>query len=155
MRAGVRYFGIGGDFLLFALSQSLQIGASWTEAQFAIKPERTRFDCLLVVVAELIGIDRDTRRTHVVTEAAQDLRVDPSRFAAAESVEGVEADLHPLAEADGFDVVDGHAILQRQARDVGAQRQTAIGRQVPEIDDSTPRPTSARTTDRGSPSVVP
>ena len=69
-----------------------------------------------------------------VTEAAQHLRVDPSGFAAAESVEGVEADLHPLAESDGFDVVDGHAILQRQSGNIGAQRQAAIGRKVPEID---------------------
>src|SRR6266550_7182474 len=84
-------------------------------------------------MAQLIRIDRDARRPHTVTEAAQHLRVDPSRFAAAESVEGVEADLHPLAEADGFDVVDRHAVFQRQSRDIGAQRETAIGRQVPEI----------------------
>src|SRR5208283_1348682 len=96
-----------------------------------------RFDRLLIVMSKLIRIDRDARRSHTMAEAAQHLRVDPSRFTAAESVEGVEADLHPLAESDGFDVVDGHAVLQRQSRDVGAQRQTAIGRQVQEINGNT------------------
>src|SRR5713101_8582415 len=84
-------------------------------------------------MAQLIRIDRDTRRSHTVTQAAQRLRIDPSRFAAAESVEGVEADLHPLADADGFDVVDRYAILQRQSRNIRAQRQTAIWREIPEI----------------------
>ena len=119
---GCSVFCIGGDFLLFALRQLLQIGASRPEAEFAVEPERARFDRLLVVMAQLIRIDRDACRSHSATEAAQHLRIDPSRFAAAESVEGVEANLHPLAEADGLDVVDRHSILQRQSRDVGAQR---------------------------------
>src|SRR3981189_440728 len=85
-------------------------------------------------MTELIRIDRDARRSHTVTQAAQHLGVDPSRFAAAESVEGVEADLHPLAEADGFDVVDRPSVLQRQSRDIRAHRETAIWREVPKID---------------------
>ena len=85
-------------------------------------------------MAQLIGVDRDASRSHAVTQAAQHLRVDPSGLAAAESVKRVEADLHPLAESDGFDVIDGHAILQRQPCNIGAQRETAIGRKVPEID---------------------
>src|SRR5580704_9323647 len=84
-------------------------------------------------MAQLIRIDRDARRTHTVTQAAQHLRIDPSRFAAAESVEGVEADLHPLAESDGFDIVDRYSILQRQSRNIRAQWETAIWRQVPKI----------------------
>ncbi len=84
-------------------------------------------------MSELIGIDGDAGRAHVVTEAAQDLGVDPSGFAAAEGVEGIEPDLHPLAEPDGFDVVDGDTVLQGQSGNVGAQRETAVGREVPEI----------------------
>src|ERR1035441_11058812 len=90
-------------------------------------------------MAELIRINRDARCSHEVTQAAQDLSVDPSRFAAAERVEGVEADFHPLAESDGFDVVNGHAILQRQSRDIRAQRQAALWRQVPKADRNAPR----------------
>src|ERR1700676_3154065 len=129
---GCSIFLLGGDFLLFALCQLLQIGTSRPEAEFAVEPERARFYRFLVVMAQLIRIDRDARRTHTVTQAAQHLRIDPSRFAAAESVEGVEADLHPLAESDGFDVVNRHSVLQRQSRNIGAQCETASWRQVPE-----------------------
>src|ERR1700676_2676881 len=129
---GCPIFLSGSDFLLFALRQFLQIGASRPEAEFAVEPERARFNRFLVLMAQLIRIDRDARRSHTMTQAAQHLRIDPSRFAAAESVEGVEADLHPLAESDGFDVVNRHSVLQRQSRNIGAQCETASWRQVPE-----------------------
>src|SRR6202041_2185858 len=54
-------------------------------------------------------------------------------LASAEGIEGVEADFHPLAQADGLDVIDRHAILQRHTCDISTQRQTAFGRQTPKI----------------------
>ena len=61
--------------------------------------------------------------------------VDPGGFALAISVESVEADLDPFAEADGFDVVDGDAVFQSVSGEVRAEGQTASGRESPEMHD--------------------
>src|SRR5271167_280394 len=138
--------GISGNFLLFPSSELFKIGAAAAETEFPVKPERAGIDGLVVVLANLIRIDGNASRTGESAEAAQRLRVDPRGFSVAVGVEGIEADLDPFAEADGFDVVDGHTVLERESGNIGAQRQTARWRQVPEMDDHSA--TQADTNDR-------
>ena len=52
-------FWVGGDSLLFSLTQFPQVGAAGAEAELAIKPERARVDGLVVVLAELVRINRN------------------------------------------------------------------------------------------------
>src|SRR5271154_3960881 len=54
-------------FLLFTFRESLQIGAAGTKAELPIKPESARFNRLFVILAQLIGVDRETRRAHDMT----------------------------------------------------------------------------------------
>ena len=70
-------------------------------------------------------------------KATQGLRIDPGSFALAISVESIEADLDPLAEANGFHVVDRYSIFHGVAGEIGAQRQPAVGRKSPEMHNDT------------------
>src|SRR5262245_9126691 len=60
--------------------------------------------------------------------------VDPGGFAVAIGVERIEADLHPLAQRDTFDVIHRDAILKRESRVVRPQWQTTVRRKSPEKD---------------------
>src|ERR1022692_4980433 len=111
-----------------------QFGTSRTKSQLAIKPESARLDGLFVLMAELIGIDGKTGHASKLMQKVKDLGINPSCLPVAKGVKGVEANLHPLKQRDALDVVDGNAILQRQTRMIGAQRQTPRGRQSPEED---------------------
>src|SRR5215831_1142333 len=133
---GSAIFRVGRNFPLFAFDQSHQLVAAWAESELAIEPERARLNRLIVVFAELVRIHRDAARTHVRAQATQNLCVDPSGFAAAKGVKGVETDLDPFAQTDSLDVVDGHAIFERKPGDIGAQRQAAFGRKSPEVNHS-------------------
>ena len=104
-------FAVGCDFFFFSFTQFLQIGAAGAKAEFSIEPEGTGVDGLVVVLTNLVGINRNPFRGGEGAQAAQGLGVDPRGFALAVGVEGIEANLDPLAEADGFDVVDGDAIF--------------------------------------------
>ena len=108
-------FRVGGDFFLFSFTQLLKISAPGAEAQLAIEPERAGVDGFIVVLSDLVRINRDAFGTGEGAEAAQSLGVDPGGFSLAIGVESVEADLDPFAESDGFDVVDRDAILQSVA----------------------------------------
>src|SRR5580704_7043325 len=126
--------GIGGKLLFFPSSQLFEIGAAAAESEFSIEPERSGLNGLVIVLADLIGIDRNASRAGEGAETAQGLGIDPCSFSLTVGVEGVEADLDPFAEADGLDVVDGDSVLEGEPGDVSAQRQTARRRQVPEMD---------------------
>jgi hypothetical protein len=89
-------FWVGGDSLLFSLTQFPQVGAAGAEAEFAVEPEGAGVDGFVVVLADLVGINRNTFRGGEGAETAQCLGVDPGGFSLAVGVEGVEADLDPL-----------------------------------------------------------
>src|SRR5580692_10527288 len=126
--------GIGGDLLLFPSSELFEVGAAAAETKLPVEPERAGVDGLVIVLADLIRIYGNASRAGERAEATQRLRVDPRGFPVPVSVERVESDLDPFAEADGFDVVDGDSVLQSETGNIGAQWQTAGRRQVPEMD---------------------
>src|SRR5271157_1955227 len=123
---------VGGDSVLFPSRQLLEIGAAAAEAEFAVEPEGAGIEGFVVVLSDLVGINRDGRRAGEGAERTQSLSVDPGGFALAI---GVEADLDPFAQSDGFDVVDGDAVLERESGDVGAQREAARRRKIPKMHD--------------------
>src|ERR1022692_410836 len=111
-----------------------QFGTSRTKSQLAIKPKCAGLDGLFVLMTELVGIDRKTARAGKLMQEVKDLGINPSCLPVAKGVKGVEPNLHPLKQRDALDVVDGNAILQRQTRMIGAQRQTPLLGQAPEED---------------------
>src|SRR5437660_10683505 len=118
----------------FSLYESQQVCTARPESKLSIEPERARLNGLFVVVSQLIGIHRNGSCAGEMAQAAQDLCEGPRHFAAAKRVEGIEADFDPLKQTDRFDVVDGRSVFEREAGDVSAQRQSALGRQVPQVD---------------------
>src|SRR5579864_711305 len=118
----------------FSLDQAPQVCTSRPKSKLPIEPERARLNCFLVIVSKLIGIHRNASCAGEMAQAAQDLREGPCYFAAAKRVEGIESDFDPLKQTDRFDVVDRHSVFEREASDVSAQRQSALGRQVPQVD---------------------
>src|SRR5262249_10278886 len=97
----------------------LQFSAPRTEAQFAIKPERPRLDRLLIFVAKLVRIDGETSNSCHLMKEAKCFGINPCCLAVAVGIESVEADLHPLEEGNAFNVIDRHAILEREAGVIG------------------------------------
>ncbi len=122
---------VGSDLLLFRFAQRGQVGTSGTEAELAIEPESAGLDRLLVFKTNLIRVDGNHVHAQQRTQRPQYLRVDPGGLALAKSIVGVEADLDPVEERDRFQVVDGHAVFQRDAAGVRAQGQAARGRNSP------------------------
>src|SRR4029077_6393337 len=103
--------------------------------EFAVEPESSGVDGFFVVLADLVGINGNNLCGGEGAETAQGLSVYPGGLSLAIGVESVEADLDPFAEADGFDVVDGDAVLPGVAREVGAEGEAAGGRQSPNMHD--------------------
>ena len=135
--------GIRRDLPLFASGDLLQLFPAAAESQFAVEPERSRVDGFVVVLADLIRINRNCRHSGERAKTAQGLCVNPCRFALTVSVKSVEAHLDPVAQANRFDVVNGNAVLERKSGDVSSQRQSPLRRQVPEIhDDAAPQNTT-------------
>ena len=126
---------VRGDLALFPSGELLQFGAAAAESQLAVEPEGSGVEGFVVVLSDLIRIDGDRGRTREGAETAQRLRINPGSFALTISVKSVETDLDPFAEAHGFDVINGNAILERESRNVRAQRQSTRRRQIPEIHD--------------------
>src|SRR5579859_6039357 len=123
---------IRGNLPLFFLGQRLKTLVPAAESQFAVKPESPGIDRLVVVLPDLIRIDRDRGRARERAKTAQSQRVNPGSFALPVSVESVEANFDPFAQPDGFDVINGNAILESESRNVCAQRQSPRCRKIPE-----------------------
>src|SRR5580692_8716401 len=111
---------VGRDLPLFPSGELFQFLAAGAKAELAVEPERTGIEGLVVVLSDLIGIDGNCGCARERRETTQRLRINPCGLALAVRVKRVEAHLDPFAEADGFDVVDGHSVLEGEASDVGA-----------------------------------
>src|ERR1019366_520333 len=101
------------------------------ESELAIEPERARLDRFLVVLADLVGIHRNTGRASQLMQQVQDLGIDPSRLTLAKCIERVKPDLNPLEEPDGLEVVDRHAVFQSKSGIVRTQRKPPLGIETP------------------------
>src|SRR5450755_238206 len=84
--------------LLFPECQRHQVGATRPKSELAVEPEGSRLDRLLVVLTDLVGIDRETGNSSKLVQQMQHLGVDPSGFAFAEGVKRIESDFHPFKE---------------------------------------------------------
>ncbi len=110
-----------------------QIGAARPKSQLAIEPKSTRLDRLFVVLADLVGVDREAGHACKLVQQVQYFGVDPRSLALTKSVERIEANLHPLEQSNRFEVIDGHAILERESGVVGTQRKAPVSCQDPQI----------------------
>src|ERR1039458_177522 len=110
---------IARHFRLLFPGDRKQLGTSRTKPQLAIKPESAGLDCLFVLMAELIGIDRKTGHPSELMQEVQNLGINPSCLSVAKGVKSVEPYLHPVEQGDALDVIDGNAIPQRQTRMIG------------------------------------
>src|SRR5262249_27285271 len=126
--------GIGGDLPFFFLGQPQQFRPAGTEAQLPVEPKGPGLDGFRVLMAELVGIDRDAGDTRELVEQMQYFGVDPRGFSIAICIESVEPDLHPFKQRDALDVVDGDAVLKREPGVVGPQGKAAIRCQPPGVD---------------------
>src|SRR6266567_3703789 len=131
------------DLLLLPSGELFQIFAAGTEAELAVKPERSGVDRFVIILADLVRIDRNRVRARERAQAAQRLRINPRGLALTIGIEGIEANFDPLAQPDGFDVIDGNAILNGESRNICAKRQTTRRGQIPEMHDNAPTERSA------------
>src|SRR5262249_54078277 len=66
----------------------------------------------VVLVANLIGIDRKTRHVRLFVKQLQSARVQPGRLAISKRVVKVEPRLHSLEQRQSFEITDRHAVLE-------------------------------------------
>src|ERR1700722_2700113 len=126
-------FRVRRNLLLFSSRELLQRRTTRAKTELAIKPEGSRIERLVILLSDLVRINRDRRRPRERAKTTQHLRIDPRGLALAIRVESVEADFDPLAQTDRLDVVDGNTILECESRDIRAQRQAPRRNQIPEV----------------------
>ena len=117
---------VGADAGLFALDQRLQFFRRRPESELAVEPECAGIDGLVIFMPELVGIDGKTGGAEPLAEELQDPRVQPRGFAFAKGVIQVEADLHSFGQRQAFHISHGHAVLEKHAGVVGADRQAPV-----------------------------
>src|SRR6478735_2223434 len=75
------------------LDQRSDAGLAWTETQLVIEPPGAGVQALVVIVAELIRIDRERVGREQRADRRNQLRVDPGRFASSKGLEDIEREL--------------------------------------------------------------
>src|SRR5579864_1457250 len=81
---------------------------------------------------ELVWVDRNAFDPGQLVEKMESLGINPCSLAVAIRVKSVEANLHPFEQGNAFNVVNGDAVLEREARVIRPQRKAAVGGQSPQ-----------------------
>src|SRR5262249_1365667 len=135
-----------GDLALLPFDKRRDLGIRRSEAELSVEPEGTRLNRLLVLVADLIGVDREGGDAGRLPAEAQNLGVDPGRLRLAEGVIDVETDFHSLEEGEPLEVSDRDAVDEIDRGVRGSQRQPGLRTNAKE-EDLEPSPGAPR--DRG------
>jgi hypothetical protein len=88
-----------GHALLLAQRQRARLAIARAKAELVIEPPRARLDGLLVVRAELVGIDDERRHVLERVDDGEAARVERGGVAPAPRREDVVVDLGPAAES--------------------------------------------------------
>src|SRR5215471_6498981 len=122
--------GMASELLLLPARQLAQSRIGRSESQLPVEPESPRLERLLVLMADLVRIDRKRRNAKRLVKKLQNLSEDPGRFAFAERVVDVETDLDAFEKRERFHVTDRHPVLDEEGGKAGAQGKPADRRKA-------------------------
>ena len=130
--------GIGGELLFLAGGQIAQARVGRTEAELAIEPECAGRDGLLVLVADLVGVEREGRHAERLPEKLHGAGEDPRGLPLSEGVIQIEAQFHPFEEGQRFEIADRDSVLDEKTAVSGAEREAAAPLGPDEVDQESP-----------------
>src|SRR5215469_17033435 len=103
--------GMASELLLLPPRQLAQSRIGRSESQLPVEPESPRLERLLVLMADLVRIDREGRNAKRLVKKLQDLSEYPGRFAFAERVVDVETNFDAFEKGKCFHVTDRYPVL--------------------------------------------
>ncbi len=113
--------------VLLAQCQRACLSTARAKAELVIEPPSARLDGLLVVRAELIGIDNERRHVLERVDDGEAACVERGSVAPTPRREDVVVDLGPAAEPAALQVAHRHAVLDHEIDVGGLEHEAALG----------------------------